>query len=116
MAAKILQRNSMYLGLIVEKLVVKKREREFVVFELDFKSETWTKVKDLGNRAIFLGLNSSFSIEMLDSSICKRNCIYFTNDSDQIQIGLFTDKWNMGIYDIGRGSSVPHLPKYCKEI
>lgn len=93
-------------------VVTRSRANKFQVFEVDLTTNTWTKVKDLGNRALFLGLNSSFSIEILDSSICERNCIYFT-DCSQVEI-QFTDKWkvngkNMGIYDIRDDSIVPHF-------
>lgn len=93
-------------------VVTRSRANKFQVFEVDLTTNTWTEVKDLGNRALYLGLNSSFSIEILDSSICERNCIYFT-DCSQVEI-QFTDKWkvngkNMRIYDIRDDSIVPHF-------
>ncbi|XVF10626.1 hypothetical protein REPUB_Repub07fG0198800 [Reevesia pubescens] len=52
----------------------------FGVFELDVESRVWLKVSTLGNMALFLGHNSSFSIEVRNHSHCKSNCIYFTED------------------------------------
>ncbi|TXG50456.1 hypothetical protein EZV62_022980 [Acer yangbiense] len=54
---------------------------EFRVFKVDIISTmtiTWMEIKDLGNRALFLGYNSSVSIEA--SNFYKPNCIYFTDD------------------------------------
>ncbi|XP_061999487.1 F-box protein At3g56470-like [Rosa rugosa] len=68
------------------------------VFKVPFDDgNSWAKseVKNLGNRTLFLGANnSSFSIEALDDSICKANCIYFLNrshvsDEGHIDIGIY---------------------------
>ncbi|KAK4844761.1 hypothetical protein QYF36_024148 [Acer negundo] len=52
----------------------------FQVFKVDLSRNTWMEIKDLGNRAAFLGHYSSFSSEASDFSECKPNCIYFTDD------------------------------------
>ncbi|KAK4842365.1 hypothetical protein QYF36_020237 [Acer negundo] len=38
------------------------RSSEFQVFNVDLSTKTCTEIKDLGNRIIFLGHNSSFSL------------------------------------------------------
>lgn len=52
----------------------------FQVFEVDLETNTSVEIKDLGSRALFVGDNSSFSMEALNDSVLKPNCIYFTDD------------------------------------
>ncbi|KAK9913437.1 hypothetical protein M0R45_037254 [Rubus argutus] len=69
------------------------------VFKVSFgNGNSWSsesEVKNLGNRTLFLSANSSsFSIEALDDSICKPNCIYFLNrchvsTRGDIDIGIY---------------------------
>lgn len=55
----------------------------FDVLELNVKTGDVKQVKSLRNRSIFIGLNSSFSVEV-DRSLShggfKANCIYYTDD------------------------------------
>ncbi|XP_052520145.1 uncharacterized protein LOC128071305 [Budorcas taxicolor] len=60
----------------------------FTVFEVNIEDGTSVEVKDLGNKALFLGYNSSFSIECSDFNNCKPNCIYFTDDSMDIYLSF----------------------------
>lgn len=53
---------------------------EFVALELDISIGNWTPIKSLGTRSLFLGHNSSMSIDASTNFHCKSNCIYFTND------------------------------------
>lgn len=73
----------------------------FQVLGLDFLTNTWTEVENLGDRALFLGHNSSFSV---DASIshCKANCIYFTDDCVDAYwyIACKGGGKDMGIYDL----------------
>ncbi|XP_004300850.1 PREDICTED: F-box protein SKIP23-like [Fragaria vesca subsp. vesca] len=64
----------------------------FRVFKVPFDTDDWTEVEDLGNRALFLGDNSSFSVETSPGySRCKANCIYFTTDRVcRQQCGVFS--------------------------
>lgn len=52
----------------------------FDVFKLDFATQAVTKVENLGNRAFFLGHNSSVSIEASVSLKWKSSHMYFTDD------------------------------------
>ncbi|TXG50697.1 hypothetical protein EZV62_023221 [Acer yangbiense] len=54
------------------------RSSEFVVFNLDSSTRTCTEIKDLGDRMIFLGHNSTFLSAHLPN--CKPNSIYFTDN------------------------------------
>ncbi|XP_044486928.1 putative F-box protein At5g55150 [Mangifera indica] len=79
----------------------------FKVFQVDLGNNKWTEIKDLGNRTLFLGYNSSFSEEAL---YCKANCIYFTDDclEDYFDLPEGGGK-DMGIYNILDGSIEPHF-------
>ncbi|TXG50748.1 hypothetical protein EZV62_023272 [Acer yangbiense] len=68
------------------------RTFEFVVFNLDLSTRTYTEVKDLDNRIIFLDQLSSFSSAHLPN--CKPNSIYFTEKGVK----------DMGIYSLQDGS------------
>ena len=81
----------------------------FKVFEVDLGGGKWKELKSLGNRALFLGNNSSISVEASDFSGCRANCIYF--------IGSYPDTYwsipggggrDMGIYNKLDGSIEPH--------
>ncbi|TXG50091.1 hypothetical protein EZV62_025966 [Acer yangbiense] len=70
----------------------------FHVFKVDLNTNTWTKINELGNRALFLGNNSSMSVEALENSFCKPNCIYFTDDNGE---AYWDDRYGGG-KDMGR--------------
>ncbi|KAF5184661.1 Ubiquitin-protein ligase protein [Thalictrum thalictroides] len=55
---------------------------QFIVLKLEESggSRKWVEVKSIGDNALFVGYNTSFSLSALDFVGCKRNCIYFTND------------------------------------
>ncbi|KAJ4712116.1 F-box protein [Melia azedarach] len=90
----------------------------FHVFEvkLSTNSSSWFEIKDLGNRSLFVGHNSSFSV-VSHISDCKPNCIYFTDDFPEscwwvaIEEGVELEGAgkDMGIYCIQDGSIVPHF-------
>ncbi|XP_031284794.1 F-box protein SKIP23-like [Pistacia vera] len=66
------------------------------------------EVKNLGNRALFLGHSSSLSIEASEATGCKPNCIYFTDDC----VEKYVEERNgggkdMGIYNMEDGSVTP---------
>ncbi|TXG51284.1 hypothetical protein EZV62_023808 [Acer yangbiense] len=87
----------------------------FQVFKVYLSTNTWIEIKDLGNRAVFLGHNSSFSFEASDISGCKSNCIYFTDDcqesysSHEEQEGEEQEEGeDFRIYDVRDGTIVLH--------
>ncbi|KDO51367.1 hypothetical protein CISIN_1g041839mg [Citrus sinensis] len=83
----------------------------FQVFKVDLFANTWMEIKDIGNRALFLGHNSSLSVQVLDSSICIPNSIYFTDDSWRSYMARRRRGGgkDMGIYNIQDGSMVPYF-------
>ena len=71
----VVQGNRQWLG------HAKSETTEFRVFEVNVNDGSFGKVKSLGDRALFLGDNSSsFSIKASDFKGCKSNCIYFADD------------------------------------
>ncbi|KAK4857260.1 hypothetical protein QYF36_026185 [Acer negundo] len=83
----------------------------FQVFEVDVSNNIWTEIKDLGDRALFLGANSSFSIEVPDVSEYKPNSIYFTEDFLENYYRSLKGKCgkDMGIYNMEDESIVPYF-------
>ncbi|XP_030549775.1 putative F-box protein At5g55150 [Rhodamnia argentea] len=76
----------------------------FQAFLLDLEASTWTKVDSLGNTSLFLGLNSSFSMEVTDQhGGIEPNCIYFTDDRTY----KLTKGEDMGIYHMADGRIEP---------
>lgn len=57
----------------------------FKVFEVDLVdvNENWKKVDDIGSKALFLGTNSSFCMDVSKNDGIKPNCIYFTDDEPE---------------------------------
>ncbi|KAL6208522.1 hypothetical protein ACLB2K_019471 [Fragaria x ananassa] len=49
----------------------------FDVFRMNWMGPRWEKVENLGDRMLFIGENSSFSLSASDFSGCVGNCIYF---------------------------------------
>ncbi|KAK3012547.1 hypothetical protein RJ639_009338 [Escallonia herrerae] len=83
----------------------------FQVFEVDLSNDGWTEVKNLGNRALFLGHNSSFSVEASHECV-KANCIYFADDCMESYYGEDESVGggkDMGIYNLRDGSFTPHF-------
>lgn len=69
----------------------------FAVFKFDFHTKEWDFVEDLGNHALFLGNNTSFAMEISIYSDYKANCIYFTDDHNDLYYE--TDYCDMGVFD-----------------
>lgn len=56
--------------------------RSFQLFELDVDTGKAKQVKNIGNRALFIGHNSTFFVQASsDKRSCRPNCIYFTDDN-----------------------------------
>ncbi|KAK2663761.1 hypothetical protein Ddye_002335 [Dipteronia dyeriana] len=85
----------------------------FRVVEVDLSrnQNEWSPVKNLGNRALFVGDNSSLSVQVFDNSNFKPNRIYFTEDWRELYFcrhypeGVGRD---MGIYNLQDGS-IEHI-------
>lgn len=57
----------------------------------------WEKIKSLGDQAIFLACNDSVCVQVDESTVHKKNCIYFTDD---LWNGRSPSK-EFGMYDLG---------------
>ncbi|XP_021838119.2 uncharacterized protein [Spinacia oleracea] len=82
----------------------------FEVFELNVDNGKLKSVEGVGNQAIFIGLNSTFSVEASSGKRgCKPNCIYFIDDNteyfqeDAVLMGGGID---MGIYSLDEGKLI----------
>lgn len=84
----------------------------FHVFGLDLKTMEWEKVESLGSRSLFLGFNSSVSMESNGLNF-KPNCIYFTDD---YCCGAHwikgTEGKDIGVYSLEDRSIKPYF--YCE--
>ncbi|KAF8039692.1 hypothetical protein BT93_B2030 [Corymbia citriodora subsp. variegata] len=59
----------------------------FQVFVVDLDTRKWTKLESMGNVSLFVGFNSSFSVQLDENQqAIKPNCIYFTCFDD---IGIY---------------------------
>uniref|UniRef100_A0A803LWA2 KIB1-4 beta-propeller domain-containing protein n=1 Tax=Chenopodium quinoa TaxID=63459 RepID=A0A803LWA2_CHEQI len=107
-------------ALIIDKINLRRWTKRFEVLELNVKDGQVKKVQSLGNRAIFVGMNSSFSVDVSGVSGFKPNCIYNTDDrvtkkwsgckfycSDTCIYNLTDGRW----YKLDYGSSIRR--KYC---
>ncbi|VFQ66307.1 unnamed protein product [Cuscuta campestris] len=66
------------------------------------KKYEFTRVDSLGDQAIFVGDNASFSLTASSANGCKPNCIYFTHD--EFQFGIKPIGSDMGVYNVGDGT------------
>ncbi|XP_071695431.1 putative F-box protein At5g55150 [Rutidosis leptorrhynchoides] len=68
----------------------------FRVFKYDLDSEEWSQVKNLGRKSLFVGYGQSFSMEEDSKGVIMGNCIYFTDDFEDLSgVGGGSD---MGVY------------------
>ncbi|KAF8014629.1 hypothetical protein BT93_H0441 [Corymbia citriodora subsp. variegata] len=81
----------------------------FRVFEINLETQSWKGVQTLKNTSLFLGCNSSFSLEVHEKHHIKPNCIYFTDNS--LDISRYTKDGggkDMGIYHLEDGTIELH--------
>ncbi|KAK2654266.1 hypothetical protein Ddye_014122 [Dipteronia dyeriana] len=84
------------------------RACEFQVFEVDLSTNSWTKMKDLGNKTLFLGSNSSICIES-DGVYFKPNRIFFM---DAYRCAYYFKKkggYHIRVYNIEDRSIEPYF-------
>ncbi|KAF8412279.1 hypothetical protein HHK36_000240 [Tetracentron sinense] len=90
---------------------------KFRVFKPDLSKSNgeWVELKNLGDRALFLGQSTSMSIVASDFPKCKANCIYFTDDNEEPYIcnpeGGGKD---MGIFNLEDGRFESHYTGYSR--
>ncbi|EEF52805.1 ubiquitin-protein ligase, putative [Ricinus communis] len=87
------------------------RTIRFEVFRLDWNGPQWLRMSTLGDKALFIGENSSLSLSATDFSGCMGNCIYYTDDYlDANYDGHFGDH-DLGIFKLCDETIEP-LPCY----
>lgn len=78
------------------------RTSGFQCFVFGLDDGKWSKITCLGDKAVFLGFNSSFAIDSGEG--VKPNCIYFTDDIYEPYRGLPDDGGgDVGIYHVFSG-------------
>nr|GEX96741.1 ribonuclease H-like domain-containing protein [Tanacetum cinerariifolium] len=85
------------------------KTKRFLLFAYDLKDTTWSSVKDLGKKTLFVRHSSTFWVEDT-TGVIKSNCIYFTEDFDF----LYNQSENgggreMGIYHLSNETIEPHF-------
>lgn len=91
------------------------RTTGFQVFRLDSDGPRWEKMADLGDRALFLGQNSSLCLPASEFPGCKGNCIYFTDDYSESNYDVVLGDHDLGIFNLGNGRIEP-LPSYQRRL
>ncbi|KAL5716313.1 SWR1-complex protein 3 [Ranunculus cassubicifolius] len=76
------------------QLVFESTTASFLAFKLDFDFLVRMRINDLGDNAVFLGTNISFSVSTYEYPELKRNSIYFIHDYQDCY-----ENGDMGIYD-----------------
>uniref|UniRef100_A0A7N0RBU0 F-box domain-containing protein n=1 Tax=Kalanchoe fedtschenkoi TaxID=63787 RepID=A0A7N0RBU0_KALFE len=79
----------------------------FTVFRMDLCSGLWEKMTSLGDRALFLGENSSLCLVAYDYVGCKGNCIYFTDDYSASNCDGYWGDFDLGVYNLVDDSIEP---------
>lgn len=79
----------------------------YEVYKLDFHSKKWSELFDLGDYALFIGTNISFSLSTCDYPQLKRNSIYFTDDSSDCYGHGDGGGHDMGIFDFEKENVEP---------
>ncbi|XP_077223897.1 F-box protein SKIP23-like isoform X2 [Tasmannia lanceolata] len=78
----------------------------FDVFELDEVTREWILIESLGDEMLFVGYSNSFSLSASDFPQGKGNCIYFTDNSENLP------EWGLdnGVFNLEDKSVKPFYP------
>jgi hypothetical protein len=85
------------------------RAARFVVFRLDEKEKKWVKLTSLGDKILFMGEDSAFSVSVSDLCIENGNCVIFrdnvyiahlSNNSRGIGVFCLDNHWNSPLFDL----------------
>ncbi|PKA57972.1 F-box protein SKIP23 [Apostasia shenzhenica] len=78
---------------------------KFEVFRVDIDDQpSWVEVRNLGNRALFLGLNRPISLCSSDHPGCRENCIYFVDDMLNYMGDISYGNLDAGMFNLADGS------------
>ncbi|KAH0698420.1 probable F-box protein At1g65740 [Solanum tuberosum] len=98
------------------------RTKKFLVYKIDLDACEATPTKDLGDRAFFLGHNSSISVQASQFPGIKPNHIYFTDNCLCLYLHLREGcGLDMGVFNLADESIQPHydgvsLSRVCPPI
>ncbi|KAK3014287.1 hypothetical protein RJ639_008010 [Escallonia herrerae] len=81
----------------------------FKVYKFLSSKRKWVRVASIGNYALFLGMNSSFSLSAADFPACRGDCIYFTDD-DAGPVDDLRGGHDMGIFSLKNKTFEPFFP------
>ncbi|XP_050212371.1 F-box protein SKIP23-like [Mercurialis annua] len=87
------------------------RTTRFDVLRLDLNGPRWLSMRSLGDKALFIGENSSLSLSASDFPGCMANCIYYTNDYSDTNADGHVGEHDFGIFKLRDDSTEP-LPCY----
>ncbi|XLT91773.1 hypothetical protein HN873_013448 [Arachis hypogaea] len=77
---------------------------KFYVYELKKNEKVWSRIYDLGNYILVIGLNSSVQMLSSNFSNCKGNQIYFTDSMCKEHPSNFASRHDLGIFNLEDGS------------
>ncbi|XP_004309234.1 PREDICTED: F-box protein At2g26160-like [Fragaria vesca subsp. vesca] len=78
-----------------------RRTLKFVIYKLNFNKRKWIEINTLGDAALFVGDNSSFLVSASSFRGCIPNCIYYSHDSNNLDVRLGPDgPHDFGVYDV----------------
>ena len=86
------------------------RTAGFDVFKMNWDALRWQKIETLGDRALFIGGNSSLSLSAASVG-CLGDCIYFTDDYSDFNYDDACGKHDLGIFRLWDQGIEP-LPCY----
>ncbi|CAI8600164.1 unnamed protein product [Vicia faba] len=84
----------------------------FEVFKMDWNVMAWEKIETLGDRALFVGGNSSLCFSAVDFVGCCADCIYFTDDYSESNHDDAYGKHDFGVFRLLDQIIDPLLPSY----
>lgn len=75
--------------------------RGFEIYKLDIAAGQWLEITSIGKDvSLFLGDNTSLCVLASSSFRCEPNCIYFTQDMDNVMQWDFYTLSDCGMYDL----------------
>ncbi|XP_039688126.1 uncharacterized protein [Medicago truncatula] len=86
----------------------------FTVFKMDWNAMAWNRIEALGDKALFVGVNSSMCFSAGDFVGCCGDCIYFTDDYSEDNHDDACGKHDFGIFRLYDGIIDPLLPSYSR--
>lgn len=86
----------------------------FTVFKMDWNAMAWNRIEALGDKALFVGVNSSMCFSAGDFVGCCGDCIYFTDDYSEGNHDDACGKHDFGIFRLYDGIIDPLLPSYSR--